>query len=367
MAKAMILAAGQGTRVRPLTKLTPKPMVPILGKPVLEYIIEHLARHGITDIMINVAFKHWKIENYFGDGHRWGVNIGYSYEGVMQHGEVTPKPLGSAGGMKKIQQFSGFFDQTTVVLCGDAIIDLDITAAIEQHRASQALASVVTLEVPLEQVPNYGVVVSNEQGRVTSFQEKPSQQAARSRDASTGIYIFEPEIIDLVPPGVEYDIGGELFPLLVERQLPFFAQRHQFSWIDIGRVTDYWAVQQQVLKGEVAQMHMPGREVRPGVWVGLNVRIDWDTVEIQGPVYIGSGTEVEPGVSIEGPTWIGHGCKLRTRSEVKRSVLFEYTRLSAGECFHEVIASPAYCVGRDGRVTYPGDDSVLLRWGDARA
>jgi mannose-1-phosphate guanylyltransferase len=210
------------------------------------------------------------------------------------------------------------------------------------------------------------VVVSDAEGRVTSFQEKPSPQAARSRQASTGIYLFEPEVLELVPPATEYDIGGELFPALVERQLPFYAQSHQFNWIDIGRVTDYWAVQQQVLKGEVAQMHMPGREVRPGVWVGLNTRIDWDTVDIQGPVYIGSGSEVEPGVRIVGPTWIGHGCKLRTRSEVHRSVLFEYTRLSAGECFKEVIASAQYCVGRDGRVTYPGDDSVLLRWGDAR-
>ncbi|MBN4841863.1 NTP transferase domain-containing protein, partial [Citrobacter braakii] len=108
------LAAGQGTRVRPLTKQTPKPMVPILGKPVMEYIIEHLARYGVKDIMVNVAFNHWKIENYFGDGHRWGVNIGYAYEGAREHGEIVPKPLGSAGGMRRIQDFSGFFDETTI-------------------------------------------------------------------------------------------------------------------------------------------------------------------------------------------------------------------------------------------------------------
>ena len=137
MAKAMILAAGQGTRVRPLTKQTPKPMVPILGQPVLEYIIEHLARHGIKEIMINVAFNHWKIENYFGDGHRWGVQIGYAYEGVREHGEILPRPVGSAGGMRRIQDFSGFFDETTLVLCGDAIIDLDIGAALAEHHAKQ--------------------------------------------------------------------------------------------------------------------------------------------------------------------------------------------------------------------------------------
>jgi NDP-sugar pyrophosphorylase family protein len=108
-------------------------MVPILGKPVMEYLIEHLARHGITEIMVNVAYHHQKIEEYFGDGSRWGVEIGYSYEGVRESGDVVPRPMGSAGGMRRIQDFSGFFDQTTLVLCGDALIDLDITAAIAEH------------------------------------------------------------------------------------------------------------------------------------------------------------------------------------------------------------------------------------------
>lgn len=134
MAKGMILAAGQGTRVRPLTKDLPKPMIPILGKPVMEYLIEHLARFGITEIMVNVAYHHRKIEEYFGDGRRWGVNIGYSYEGIYDHGDILPRPKGSAGGMKAIQDFSGFFDETTLVMCGDSIIDLDIGAALFEHR-----------------------------------------------------------------------------------------------------------------------------------------------------------------------------------------------------------------------------------------
>jgi mannose-1-phosphate guanylyltransferase len=367
MAKAMILAAGQGTRVRPLTKRIPKPMVPILGKPVLEYIIEHLARYGVTEIMINVAFNHWKIENYFGDGHRWGVDIGYAYEGVCEQGELVPRPLGSAGGMRRIQDFSGFFDETTIVLCGDAIIDLDISSALFEHKRKQALASVITLEVPADQVKNYGIVVANKEGQVQSFQEKPSPQEARSNLASTGIYIFEPDVIDLIPADREFDIGSELFPLLVEKQLPFYAQNRFFNWIDIGRVSDYWAVCQRVLRGEIAQMDMPGKEVRPGIWVGLNTRIDWDSVDIKGPVYIGSGASIEPGVSIEGPTWIGHGCRLREKSKVVRSVLFEYTRLSSDSVFHEVVASPQYCVNRAGHVIYQGEETASIKWGDARA
>jgi mannose-1-phosphate guanylyltransferase len=367
MTKAMILAAGQGTRIRPLTKGMPKPMIPILGKPVLEYIIEHLARHGVREIMINVAYHHWKIENYFGDGQRWGVEIGYSYEGAREHGEIVPKPRGSAGGMRHIQDFSGFFDETTLVLCGDAIIDLDITAALAEHHAKKAIASVVTLPVPKEDVKNYGVVVSDDSGRVLSFQEKPKPEEALSNFASTGIYIFEPAALELVPRGREFDIGAELFPLLVKQGLPFYTQSRPFHWIDIGRVTDYWTVLQRVLKGEIADMKMPGKEVRPGIWVGLNTRIDWDTVKITGPVYIGSGSDIEPGVTIEGPAWLGNGCAMRSHSTLVRSVLFDYTRLNTGSILTDVIASPHYVVDRHGKTTYQGEEGTTLRWGDARA
>ncbi len=366
MTQAMILAAGQGTRVRPLTQKLPKPMVPILGKPVMEYLIEHLARYGVRDIMVNVAYNHGKIEDYFGDGRRWGVNIGYAYEGTLEHGEVVPRPLGSAGGMRRIQDFSGFFQETTVVLCGDAIIDLDLSAALFEHRRKQALASVITLEVPPNEVQNYGVVVANKEGQVQSFQEKPRPEEARSRLASTGIYLFEPEVLKLVPPGQVFDIGSQLFPKLVQEGLPFYAQSRFFNWIDIGRVADYWAVCQRVLRGEIAQMDMPGTEVRPGVWVGLNTRVDWDSVHIDGPVYIGSGTRIEAGVRIEGPSWIGHGSLLRASSRVTRSVLFEYTRLGAGEHFNEVVASPQYCVDRLGHTLYQGDETATVKWGDAR-
>ena len=366
MAKGMILAAGQGTRVRPLTKDLPKPMIPILGKPVMEYLIEHLARYGITEIMVNVAHNHHKIENYFGDGHRWGVQIGYSYEGVQEQGEVVPKPMGSAGGMRRIQDFSGFFDDTTLVLCGDALIDLDIGAALAEHKAKGAMASVVTLDVPRSEVSNYGIVVADAEGQIQSFQEKPQPQDAKSTLASTGIYIFEPEVLDLVPPHQVYDIGSQLFPQLVAQKLPFYAQNRFFNWIDIGRVSDYWEVLQRVLRGEVAQMNMPGREVRPGIWVGLNTQIPWDQVTIEGPVYIGSSVCIEPGASIIGPSWIGHGSHLRAGSKVVRSVVFEYTRIGENMNFTEMIVSPRYCVDRQGHATYVGDDRFPLRWGDAR-
>lgn len=365
--KGMILAAGQGTRVRPLTQDLPKPMIPILGKPVMEYLVEHLARYGVDEIMVNVAYKHWKIENYFGTGHRWGVSIGYSYEGVYEYGEIVPKSLGSAGGMRKIQDFGGFFDTTTLVICGDALIDLDIAAAIAEHKAKQAIVSVITLEVPRNEVSNYGVVETDEQGRILSFQEKPKPEEARSNFASTGIYIFEPEAIKLIPPDQVFDIGSQLFPMLAERGLPFYAQKRFFNWIDIGHVADYWTVLQRVLKGEIAQMQMPGKEVRPGVWLGINTRIDWEHVKIVGPVYIDSGVCVEAGAEIIGPTWITRGSHICQNAQVIRSILLEYTRISAGMVFEECIVSPKYLVDHKSAETYYlGDDRCALRWGDAR-
>jgi mannose-1-phosphate guanylyltransferase len=364
--KAMILAAGKGTRVRPLTYDLPKPMIPILGKPVMEYLIEHLKKYDITEIMVNVSYLHEKLEEYFGEGQRFGVQIGYSFEGYTDdNGVVVPKPMGSAGGLKKIQSFGNFFDETTLVLCGDALIDLDIKSALFEHKQKGALASVITKEVPWDKVSDYGVVVTDPNGRVQSFQEKPSQDEARSNLASTGIYIFEPEVIDLIPEGREFDIGSELFPLMVEKGLPFYAQKRFYNWIDIGKITDYWAVLQRVLMGEVAEMDVPGKQIRDGLWVGLNTRIDWEGTTIEGPVYLGSGVHIEAGSKIIGPTWIGHGSQIGARAEIVRSVLFEYTRISPDVHLDEMIVFNEYSVNREGQMRHISDYSTNF-WGDAR-
>ena len=367
MTKAMILAAGQGTRVRPLTSNVPKPMVPILGKPLLEYLIEHLARNGVCEIMMNVAYNHYKIENFFGDGRRWGVEIGYSFEGARSHGDITPRPWGSAGGMKRIQEQGNFFDETTLVICGDAIIDLDIRAALKEHWLKNAMASVITLPVDPQEVSNYGVVVADDNKLVRSFQEKPEPAQAKSNLASTGIYIFEPEVLDLIPSNEVFDIGSQLFPLLVEQGLPFYAQNRPFNWIDIGRLTDYWTVQQRVLRGEVNGFEMPGKQVKPGVWVGLNTRVDWQHINITGPVYIGSNVRIDAGASIIGPSWIARGCHVRSGVRVDQCILFDYTRLASDQHFKNKILSPQYCVDKSGETIYVGDENSSLRWGDARA
>jgi mannose-1-phosphate guanylyltransferase len=364
--KAMILAAGKGTRVRPLTYDLPKPMIPILGKPVMAYLIEHLRKHGVTEIMVNVSHLHEKIEEYFGEGEQFGVQIGYSFEGYTKaDGDTVAVPIGSAGGMKKIQEFGGFFDDTTIVLCGDALIDLDLKAALLEHRRNGAVATVVTREVPWDKVSNYGVVVTDQYSRVTHFQEKPKREAALSNFISTGIYIFEPEVLDLIPSGVEFDIGSQLFPLLVDHGVPFHAQGRPFNWLDIGSVSDYWDVLQNVLTGEVNHMTVPGIQIEPGLWVGLNTSIDWSGTTIKGPVYIGSGVKIEAGTTIIGPTWIGHGSHIRTGAHVERSVLFEYTRVLPGARLSEMTIFNAYGIDRAGKMRYSANEWMNAR--DRRA
>jgi mannose-1-phosphate guanylyltransferase len=356
--KAMILAAGKGTRVRPLTYDLPKPMIPVLGKPVMAYLIEHLRKHGISEIMVNVSHLHEKIEEYFGEGEQFGVQIGYSFEGyTKEDGEVVAVPIGSAGGMKKIQEFGGFFDDTTIVLCGDALIDLDLKAALLEHRRKGAMATVITKEVPWDKVSSYGVVVTDQNGRITQFQEKPKQEEALSNFISTGIYIFEPEVIDLIPSGVEFDIGSQLFPLLAEKGMPFYAQGRPFNWLDIGSVSDYWEVLQNVLTGEVNHMDVPGIEIEPGLWVGLNTSIDWTGTTIKGPVYIGSGVKIEAGSTIIGPTWIGHGSHICEGAEIVRSVLFEYTRVLNDVTLHETIVFKDYSIDRAGEMKHSSEYS----------
>ncbi len=364
--KAMILAAGKGTRVRPLTYDLPKPMIPILGKPVMAYLVEHLAKYGVQEIMVNVSYLHEKIEEYFGEGHQFGVQIGYSFEGYTNDdGDVVPQPIGSAGGMKKIQEFGGFFDDTTIVLCGDALIDLDLKSALFEHKRKGALCSVITKEVPWDKVSSYGVVVTDKDGRITEFQEKPSQETAKSNFISTGIYIFEPQVIDMIPKDVTFDIGSDLFPLLAKEGMPFYAQTRSFNWIDIGSVSDYWQTLQNVLLGEVAHMDVPGIQVEDGLWVGLNTQIDWEGTKIEGPVYIGSGVRIEPGVSIVGPSWIGHGSHICSGAQIVRSVLFEYTRVLPDVKLDEMIVYKDYSVDRKGDMKhvseYASDEWVNAR------
>jgi mannose-1-phosphate guanylyltransferase len=346
--KAMILAAGKGTRVRPITYTIPKPMIPILEKPVMEFLLELLRQHGFTEVMVNVSHLADEIERYFRDGQRFGVEVAYSFEGRIIDGELIGEAIGSAGGMKRIQDFQPFFDDTFVVLCGDALIDLDLTAAIKWHREKGSIATIVMKDVPREEVSSYGVVVTDESGLIKTFQEKPSVEEALSTSINTGIYIFEPEIFNYIPSKTEFDIGGDLFPKLVAEGAPFYGVAMDFEWVDIGKVPDYWHAVRSVLKGEVRNVSIPGKEVRPGIYTGLNVAVNWDKVNIQGPVYIGGMTRIEDGATIIGPTMIGPNCHVCKDATIDNSVIFEYSRLGPGVKLVDKLVFGRYCVDKNG-------------------
>ena len=346
--KAMILAAGKGTRVRPITYTVPKPMIPILQKPVMEFLVELLRQHGFDQIMVNVSHLADEIEGYFRDGQRLGVEIAYSFEGQIVDGTLVGEAVGSAGGMRRIQDFWPFFDDTFVVLCGDALIDLDLSAAVKWHREQGAIATVVMKSVPREEVSSYGVVVTDESGRIKTFQEKPAVEEALSTSINTGIYIFEPEILNYIPSGQEYDIGSQLFPKLVEMNAPFYGVTMDFQWVDIGKVPDYWGAVRDVLLGKVKNVNIPGSEVAPGIYTGLNVAVNWDKVDITGPVYIGGMTRIEDGAKIIGPAMIGPNCWISSGATIKNSVVFEYSRLGPEVYLVDKLVFGRYCVDKNG-------------------
>jgi len=347
--KAMILAAGQGTRMRPITLTTPKPMIPLLEKPVMQALIEHLRDSGIKDIVINTSYLSENIQNYFKNGEALGVNIAYSFEGEMQDGKLIGEAIGSAGGIRKIQDFSGFFDETFLVLCGDAFVDFDVQELHDFHQANDSLATILMKEVDREEVSKYGVVATDNNGRIEQFQEKPPVEEAISTMINTGIYMFEPAVIDYIPANTVYDIGGELFPQLVENNEPFYGLTQNFQWVDIGSLPDFATCHDMILNGEVDGFDIPGEEIGRDIFVGSHVSLDLDQCKISGPVYIASGSKIEAGAIIEGPAAIGPGCVVEEGATIRRSYLDAFKRVKTGAELSDCVLYGEHFFDREGQ------------------
>jgi mannose-1-phosphate guanylyltransferase len=210
------------------------------------------------------------------------------------------------------------------------------------------MASLITKRVPRDQVSSYGVVVTDEAGRVLSFQEKPSVEEAASDMINTGIYIFEPKVLDFIPSGEPFDIAADLFPRLVDSGAPFYALPMEFEWVDIGKVPDYWQAIRSVLQGDVRQVQIPGKQVRPGIYAGLNVAADWDKINVEGPIFVGGMTRIENGVTIIGPAMIGPSCHICEGATIDNSIIFDYSRIGAGVQLVEKLVYGRYCVDRNG-------------------
>jgi mannose-1-phosphate guanylyltransferase/phosphomannomutase len=302
--KAVVMAGGEGTRLRPLTSNQPKPMVPIVGKPCMEHILELLRRHGFTDVVVTVAFLPQAIRGYFGDGDTLGMSIEYS---------VEESPLGTAG---SVRLASGVLDETFLVISGDALCDIDIGALVATHREKGASVTIglKSVDNPLE----FGIVVTDEDGRIERFLEKPSWGQVFSDTINTGIYVLEPEVLKHVPGDRPYDFSKELFPLLLEMGRPMYGHVCDGYWQDIGNLDQYRQANFDALEERV-RLEMPGIRLRGNIWVGEGADVDLDAVE--GPAYVGANSRIAAGATVGPFSVLGPSVTLRERAQAVRSVI----------------------------------------------
>jgi mannose-1-phosphate guanylyltransferase/phosphomannomutase len=303
--KAVVMAGGEGTRLRPLTSNQPKPMVPIVGKPCMEHILELLKQHGFEDVIVTVAFLPQAIRSYFGDGENLGLQIEYS---------VEESPLGTA---VSVRHASDRLDDTFLVISGDALCDIDLGKIVEFHREKGAAVTIglKSVENPLE----FGIVVTDENGKVERFLEKPSWGQVFSDTINTGIYVLEPEVLRHIPTDRPYDFSKELFPLLLEMGRPIYGYVCEGYWQDIGNLDQYRQANFDALDEKV-RLDVGGLKIRGDVWVGEGVEID-DVEGVEGPAFIGNYCTISPESSVGPYTVLGPGTTLRERARVSRSVI----------------------------------------------
>ena len=308
--KAVVMAGGEGTRLRPLTSNQPKPMVPVVGKPCMEHIIELLRTHGFEDVVITVAFLPQAIRSYFGDGESMGLRIEYS---------VEESPLGTAG---SVRLAAGKLDDTFLVLSGDALCDVDLTKLVEFHKEREASVTIglKSVENPLE----FGIVVTDSEGRVERFLEKPSWGQVFSDTINTGIYVLEPEVLNHVPTDRPYDFSKELFPLLLEMGRPIYGLPLEGYWQDIGDLDQYRQANFDALDGHV-DLSIQGVRLRGNVFAGEGVEFDLDAVE--GPAYIGNYCRISPEATVAPYSILGNSVTLRDGARTSRAVIDSSTHV----------------------------------------
>lgn len=312
--KAIIMAGGEGSRLRPLTCDLPKPMVPVMNRPIMEHIIELLKAHGITEIGVTLMYLPQKIRDYFGNGSNFGVNLYYFIEDT---------PLGTAGSVKNA---GDFLDETFIVISGDALTDMDLTKAVEFHRKKKAKATLVLakVEIPLE----YGVVITDENGLIVRFLEKPGWGEVFSDTVNTGTYILEPEVLNHFEKGRKFDFSQDLFPILLKNKEPMYGHITDRYWCDIGDLKAYLQAHYDVFDGKI-KLNIEGTEIRDRVWIGNGTTIDPKAV-IEAPAVIGSNCKIGPGTSIENYSVIGDDTVIENDVSLRKSVVWNNSFIEYG-------------------------------------
>jgi mannose-1-phosphate guanylyltransferase/phosphomannomutase len=307
--KAVVMAGGEGSRLRPLTSRQPKPLVPVAGRPIMEHILLHLRRHQMRDVVATVQYMGASIRNYFGDGSEQGVALTYS---------VEDSPLGTAG---SVMLARAQLTEPFVVISGDSLTDIDLVAAVRFHRERRAIATIV-----LKPVPNpleYGVVVVDEGGAVQRFIEKPSWGEVISDLANTGIYILDPAVFDFFRPGEPTDWSGDVFPKLLKQGEPVFGWVASGYWEDVGSHGAYIKANFDCLEGRV-KVQIPGERVGDSIWVHEEAEVA-TSARIDGPALIGAGAKVRAGAWVNGPCVIGGYTTIDTGAKVSNSIIWDHT------------------------------------------
>lgn len=307
--KTVVMAGGQGTRLRPLTSNHPKPMVTVANKPLMEHIIELLKRHSLEDVVVTLQFLPMLITSHFGDGSAWGVNMSYVTEET---------PLGTAGSVRNAR---GLLDETFLVVSGDALTDIDLTDAVRFHKERGAMVTIVLKKVPdpLE----FGLVITDGDGRIIRFLEKPGWGEVFSDTINTGIYVMEPEVLNLVPDDRPHDFSKELFPELLASGAPLFGYVADGYWCDVGNLEQYLMVHRDILDGLV-DVKVPGHRLENNVWVGDGVEIDESAV-VSGPILLGNHVKVEAMTKLREYTVLGNNVVVKRDNFLHRSVVMDNT------------------------------------------
>jgi len=305
--KAVIMAGGEGTRLRPLTSNAPKPMLPVANVPMMQHVVNLLRRHGFDEIVVTVAFMANAIKNYFGDGSEFGVTIHYADE---------PTPLGTAGSVRNAKHL---LDERFLVISGDVITDIDLTTIVEYHDDRKATATIglMAVENPLE----FGIVITREDGTIDRFLEKPTWGQVFSDTINTGIYVLDPEIFKYIDEGRPVDFSGEVFPKLLADGKPLYGSVTEGYWEDVGTLEAYLSSHKDVLDQKVA-LDIPGFRLNEGVWLGEGADIS-PQAQILGPAVIGPGCKLEAEVRIGEYVVLGSNCRVLPGADIERSVLHD--------------------------------------------
>lgn len=287
---AVVLAGGFGTRLRPLTETVPKPLLPVAGKPCIDYVLNSLVAAGFRQIIVATSYMSDRVMKRIGDGLEYDASILYSFEA---------HPAGTAGAVKILEDF---LDDTFVVASGDVLADVDVRSLYETHRNRGAEATMALTRV--EDTSEFGVVELDGDGRIVRFQEKPTPEEAFSNLINAGIYVLEPQVLEVIPSGELFDFSKNVFPILLEKGRPLYGREIEGLWMDIGRPTDLWRASLEVIQRRGEETKRRGASIR-------------------GPVLLAADAEVEADVTIEGPSYVGPGAVLSAGAKVRRSSVYE--------------------------------------------